>query len=115
MLSDMNIDTPLIFVVTLICAIIFCISRPQIQKDVNTMPHVSSTADDPSLVQQTNPTNISTFLVLDVEATCVPGIDFDWPNEIIVRNGPPRFRVVLTFGRKGMASNITQMGQDREE
>jgi len=25
-----------------------------------------------------------TFLVLDVEGTCVPGSDFDWPNEIIV-------------------------------
>lgn len=25
------------------------------------------------------------FLVLDVEATCLPGTDFHWPNEIIVR------------------------------
>ena len=25
-----------------------------------------------------------TFLVLDVEGTCVPGTGFDWPNEIIV-------------------------------
>jgi hypothetical protein len=25
------------------------------------------------------------FLVLDVEATCVAGTDFNWPNEIIVR------------------------------
>jgi len=25
------------------------------------------------------------FLVLDVEATCHEGSDFDWPNEIIVR------------------------------
>ncbi len=26
------------------------------------------------------------FLVLDVEATCMEGTNFDWPNEIIVRN-----------------------------
>lgn len=25
------------------------------------------------------------FLVLDVEATCLPGVDFTWPNEIIVQ------------------------------
>lgn len=25
-----------------------------------------------------------TFLVLDVEGTCIPGTSFDWPNEIIV-------------------------------
>jgi hypothetical protein len=29
----------------------------------------------------------SSFLVIDVEATCVSGKDFDWPNEIIV-SGP---------------------------
>ena len=29
------------------------------------------------------------FLVLDVEATCVAGTDFNWPNEIIVRTPPP--------------------------
>lgn len=28
------------------------------------------------------------FLVLDVEATCQQGVDFDYPNEIIVRNHP---------------------------
>jgi hypothetical protein len=30
------------------------------------------------------------FLVLDVEATCFQGTDFNWPNEIIVR-----YRVVM--------------------
>ena len=31
------------------------------------------------------------ILVLDVEATCVAGTDFNWPNEIIVRilHSPP--------------------------
>jgi hypothetical protein len=28
------------------------------------------------------------LLVLDVEATCLPGTDFNWPNEIIVRFVP---------------------------
>ena len=82
MLSETPVDIPLIFVIALICAILFCISWPQHSKD--TMLQDSS-AHEPSWTQETNPSNISSFLVLDVEATCVPGTGFDWPNEIIVR------------------------------
>ena len=43
-----------------------------------------------SLVDEPNrairvPQAYDAFLVLDVEATCLPGTDFHWPNEIIVR------------------------------
>jgi hypothetical protein len=50
------------------------------------------------------------FLVLDVEATCLQGSDFHWPNEIIVRCQPldafsPLTRVT------GMARLSPQMGR----
>jgi len=40
-----------------------------------------SMMDEPNMVPQA----YDAFLVLDVEATCLPGTDFYWPNEIIVR------------------------------
>ena len=43
------------------------------------------------------------FLVLDVEATCLPGTDFHWPNEIIVR-----YRVVEMFFRSSIRSRNGQ-------
>lgn len=43
------------------------------------------------------------FLVLDVEATCLPGTDFHWPNEIIVR-----YRVVGMFSRSSIRSRNGQ-------
>jgi hypothetical protein len=41
-------------------------------------------ADEPPIPPQP----IDVFLVLDVEATCQQGVDFNYPNEIIVRDYP---------------------------
>jgi hypothetical protein len=42
---------------------------------------VDGAGEPPKRVKQT----VEAFLVLDVEATCKQGTDFDYPNEIIVR------------------------------
>lgn len=83
MLSDTTVDAPLTAVIALICAILFCISRPQYSKEMNTMPQVVSTPDEVVSISDNSLDDISSFLVLDVEATCVPSTGFDWPNEII--------------------------------
>lgn len=45
-------------------------------------PHAFATATPEELeAKEKQP---DTFLVLDVEGTCIPGTSFDWPNEIIV-------------------------------
>ena len=48
-------------------------------------------AEPPKQVKQT----VDAFLVLDVEATCKQGTDFDYPNEIIVRSAAPHYRRIL--------------------
>jgi hypothetical protein len=66
-------------------------------RDPNVPPNSSPTNQKnsrPRRVRQSNapsssPTPsqpIDVFLVLDVEATCQQGCDFNYPNEIIVRN-----------------------------
>jgi hypothetical protein len=50
------------------------------------------------------------FLVLDVEATCLQGTDFQWPNEIIVRYRA--FDPFFPFTRvTGMARLSPQVGR----
>lgn len=53
------------------------------------------------------------FLVLDVEATCVPGTDFAWPNEIIVSNYFTFYGCFLQFFNVGVACYIINMGRSR--
>ena len=53
----------------------------------------------PNMVKQP----FDAFLVLDVEATCVTGSDFNWPNEIIVRASLRRVRLTCLYDA-GMAS-----------
>jgi hypothetical protein len=110
MLSDTTIDIPLVLIISLICAIILCISLPQRPKD-HTMPQTRSAVKESAPIQ-TN-TQISNFLVLDVEGTCIPGKGFDWPNEIIVRLS------ALVLGNTlscilGMASDTPKMGARHE-
>jgi len=50
------------------------------------------------------------FLVLDVEATCVPGADFSWPNEIIVCLSASPSVNLLIFSA-GMACRSFIMGR----
>lgn len=49
----------------------------------NGAPPITSTNEQCRAVRVPQP--YDAFLVLDVEATCLPGTDFHWPNEIIVR------------------------------
>ncbi|KAI9433979.1 ribonuclease H-like domain-containing protein [Lactarius indigo] len=53
----------------------------------------------------TAPQPYDAFLVLDVEATCYPGTDFHWPNEIIVHG--------IDKGNNGMASTLQKVAEFR--
>ena len=69
----------------------------------HTMPARPTYSVDPTAAKQT----YDAFLVLDVEATCQPGTDFNYANEIIVRGRRylTRFRVLMYtgLGHSGMA------------
>jgi hypothetical protein len=110
MLSDTTIDIPLLLIISLICAVIFCISLPRHSEEGPKMPQTRSERKE-SFSTRTN-TRISNFLVLDVEGTCIPGKGFDWPNEIIVRLIALGFRRILS-SFPGVASGTTQMGKGR--
>lgn len=53
------------------------------------------------------------FLVLDVEATCVAGTDFNWPNEIIVRTPPSSSCGIVDQRSAGMACCSSNLGRQR--
>lgn len=51
------------------------------------------------------------ILVLDVEATCVAGTDFNWPNEIIVRTMlATHYMHLFTWTSVGMACCCPDLG-----
>ncbi|KAJ3476341.1 hypothetical protein NLI96_g11223 [Meripilus lineatus] len=66
---------------------------------------------DRTLVKQT----YDAFLVLDVEATCVQGADFNYPNEIIASIPPSLFSGLGKLIRRlvGVASRLVEMERQR--
>ncbi|PVG02814.1 hypothetical protein CPB86DRAFT_750730 [Serendipita vermifera] len=80
-------DIPLILVTTLIITIIFLIfQQPRASSNLrNENVDGNSTSGHAQRIdnEDNDEEEFSSFLVIDVEATCISGKDFEWPNEII--------------------------------
>lgn len=74
-------DIALILVWVLVAAVFYLVLYRAYWSEQRGPRAVVATTPQQPEVKKTQP---DTFLVLDVEATCVPGSDFNWPNEIIV-------------------------------
>ncbi|CAG7846058.1 SubName: Full=Uncharacterized protein {ECO:0000313/EMBL:CCA66876.1} [Serendipita indica DSM 11827] len=75
-----DVDLPLILVMLLIFFISWVIFKSSLNgAELATQSPLLFKKPSESMERK----KISTFLVLDVEGTCVPSIGFDWPNEII--------------------------------
>jgi len=71
--------------------------------------HIASTNEQYRAVRVPQP--YDAFLVLDVEATCLPGTDFHWPNEII--EWPVCLLKWVDKGANGMAGTLQKVAEFR--
>ncbi|KAI0290441.1 ribonuclease H-like domain-containing protein [Russula brevipes] len=71
--------------------------------------HIASTNEQYRAVRVPQP--YDAFLVLDVEATCLPGTDFHWPNEII--EWPVCLLMWVDKEANGMAGTLQKVAEFR--